>query len=186
MSPLGAAAEVARGLVERWPVVHCAVARRRRGRNRRIVDRRTDLLVESFPRAGNTFLVAALRVAAPALSVASHLHHANHLRRARDLGVPSLTVLRHPLDSCTSLAIYEDRQPDEALLRRWLAFHRAVADLPEVVVVRFEDVVGDVAGVVALARSLVTRPLPAPPRRSVAMWCISSGVVGRVSVARAS
>ena len=102
-------------------------------------------------------MVAALHVAAPDLVVASHLHHPAHLQRARQLGVPSLTVLRDPVDSCTSLAIYTGQVPSDALMERWLSFHRALAELTDVAVIRFEDVVADVGAVVTWAVSHARR-----------------------------
>jgi hypothetical protein len=113
----------AREVLARSPWLYCAAARARRGRNRSIVGQNTDLLVEGFPRSGNTFAVAWLALALPDLRVASHVHHPAHVRRAQQLGVPALVVIRPPRDSVLSNLVYRPDADPAQLLDGWLAFH---------------------------------------------------------------
>jgi hypothetical protein len=127
-----------RGAVARSPWLYCAIARRKPGRNRQVVSRGTDLLVESFPRSGTTYLVAALKVTAPSLQVASHVHHPAHVRLAQRYGIPSVVLVREPLAACASLAIYRDRFSAASVLQEWIDYYEPVARLGGVQVIEFQ------------------------------------------------
>lgn len=87
--------------------------------------------------------MAGLGLLSPRLVVASHVHHPAHLREAVRLRVPAVVVVRRPLDACVSLGIYDRGAFGGELLARWYRFHRAVKALPEVSIVRFENLIGD-------------------------------------------
>lgn len=139
----------ARRVVALSPRVYCGIARAKRGRNRLIVDRSCDLLVESFPRSGTTFLVAALGSVAPEVAVASHLHHPAHVRLARRLEVPTVVLIRDPVDACTSLAIFRQGSDPAELLGGWIDFYSRVGQVPGVTFVDFRELVEDPTGTVA-------------------------------------
>lgn len=128
-----------RSTVERIPSLYCAGARLRRGRNREVVSRRSDLLVESFPRSGTTFLVAGLEIVCPHLRVASHVHHVAHVRRAVDIGVPTVVAVRDPVAACVSLAIYQGVSVGASHLQRWIGLHEELFPLAQVGVIPFEE-----------------------------------------------
>lgn len=80
------------------------------------------------------------------------------------MGVPAVMVVRHPLDACVSLSIYQGAR-DGALLGRWHQFHCAVLAVPEATIVRFEHLTEDsdrtLARVLSMARA---SPVPGPDR----------------------
>jgi glycosyltransferase involved in cell wall biosynthesis len=138
------------------PTLYCAVARAKRGRNRNIVDLSCDLVVESFPRSGTTFLVAALGLVAPEVTVASHLHHPAHVRLGLRLGVPVVVLVRDPVAACTSLAIFRPGSHPAELLSQWIAFYTDVARVPGVTFVDFDALVADPTATVDAVLSLVS------------------------------
>ena len=63
----------------------------------------TDLVIEGFPRSGNTYAVASFRRANGVdLQVASHLHAPANLLAGARLGIPSILLVRDPFDAVVS------------------------------------------------------------------------------------
>jgi len=144
------------------PIAYCAWQRRFPDRN--VVDARTDLLVEGYPSAANTFTREALEHADPGIRIASHLHTVAHVQRALYLGVPVLILLRPPVESVVSvLARFPAQESDVASeLRDYVRFYRgmlAVAD--RVALACFEDTTTRLGQVTrALNRQLGTSFVP--------------------------
>ncbi len=68
--------------------------------------RDTALVIEGFPRSGNTFASAAFMVAnGRDVPLGRHLHGAPHLLRAARLGVPAIALIRDPRDAVLSYVI---------------------------------------------------------------------------------
>lgn len=112
--------------LERAPIAYCAWQRHFPDRN--VVDARTDLLVEGYPSAANTFTREALEHANPGIRVASHLHAVAHVQRALRLEVPVLILLRPPVESVVSvLARFPAQGSDVASeLRDYVRLYRGV------------------------------------------------------------
>ena len=145
-----------RRVLEASPTLYCATARLKRGRNREVVTRSTDLLVESFPRSGTTFMIAELTLAAPSLRIASHVHHQAHVQLAVRYGVPAFVLIREPMAACVSATVrLREQVPFIKMLRRWCEFYEAVEAVPGVTFVSFESLTTapneTVAGVMSIA-----------------------------------
>ena len=85
---------------------------------RELVDRSTDILIESFPRCASSFAIAAFRLAQEPLSyrVACQTHAPGHVIAAVRLRVPSLVLIREPMDTIVSnLFRHPERGPDGLL-----------------------------------------------------------------------
>ena len=116
----------------------------------------TRLVIEGSPRCGNTYAVAAFRVANGTLGVtngtgglAHHTHAPANVFRALRLGVPTLVLIREPEAAALSHAIYTPGHTVEDALRDYIAFYRTV--LPrrdEVVVAGFEQLTSDFGEVI--------------------------------------
>lgn len=142
--------ESARTAVEGWPWLFLQGARRRRGRNRVVAMRgRTGLLVEGYPRSGNTFLVAWIARCNPAMEVASHVHSIAHVRYAVRHRIPTAVVVREPQGCVSShLVMYPDLDAG-TLLRRYIRFHQGlVPHLDDIVIAPFERTTNDPPSVV--------------------------------------
>ncbi|MSW45431.1 MAG: hypothetical protein F2520_09340 [Actinobacteria bacterium] len=138
-----------RNVLEASPTLYCGAARLKTGRNREVVTRSSDLLVESFPRSGTTYLVASLGLAAPSVRIASHVHHKAHVQLAVRYGVPSFVLIREPMAACTSATVrLGDQVTFRQMLERWCRYYSALAELPQVQFVSFESATGDTAATV--------------------------------------
>jgi hypothetical protein len=129
--------------VARYPAIALPLARVR-GEGV-VVDERTELLVESFPRCASSFALAAINLAqAPrVLRVAHHTHTPANVLRAIRLAVPALVLIREPEHVVVSNMIRHPRRTPDVVLRGFLRFYESI--LPhrgDVVVGMYGEVVG--------------------------------------------
>lgn len=90
----------------------------------------TQLVIEGFPRSGNTFAVFAVRLgeqrAGRQVSISSHVHTPSAIKAAARARFPTLVVVRPPLDTLVSLLIAAPHvRPTEAV-DEWIHHHREV------------------------------------------------------------
>ena len=69
-----------------------------------------DLCVEGYPRSANTFTVDMIKGSNPRLVIAHHTHDVDNIRLALLFRIPTLVVIRNPLDAVTSHSVYFDAQ----------------------------------------------------------------------------
>ena len=111
-----------------------------------LVARDSDILIEAFVRSGLSFAVAAFRLAQEprAVKVAHHTHAPAAVIQAVRVGVPSLVIVRNPMDAICSYVI---KTPDVSLaagLHGYIRFHRALLPYRDRVAIgTFEELVQD-------------------------------------------
>lgn len=110
----------------------------------------TNLVVEGFPRSGNTFTVVALRhVYGDRVSIASHVHHPGQIKEAVHRGLPCVLVVRPPIETLASYLIAGPHGRPRQVLKEYRYYHREVARLADdVVVATFDQVTTDLPAVV--------------------------------------
>ena len=139
-------------MVGTWPRIALPVLRARSDERSFLQPLRaeTRLVIEGFPRTGNTFAVTAFRLSqAAGVPVAHHSHMPAQVLAAVRAGVPVLVLIREPEPTVLSLAI---RLPFLTLrqgLRSYVRFYRPlVAVSDRMVLGRFEDMTRDFGGLV--------------------------------------
>jgi hypothetical protein len=122
----------------------------RRDKRSTLARKGTALVIEGFPRSGNTFAVAAFQIAnGPRLHVGRHLHGAPHLLRAERLGLPAIALVRDPEDAIPSYLIRRSGLRAEDALVEYLDFYRtAWPARDDFVVGLFDQVTGDFGTVI--------------------------------------
>lgn len=115
-----------------------------------LVDSGTELVIEGFPRSGNTFGVFAFRYAQPReIHVAHHMHAPAQMMRAARRKIPALLLMRDPVDAVLSLMLRDPRFTAEMALRYYVSFYDAVSAFRDHYVLgTFEEVTGDYGAVV--------------------------------------
>lgn len=123
------AKEQARLRIGKHPFLFCNLYRLWRGNDApRLVDQYTQIVIEGFPRSGNTFAVTALRQAQDEeVRIAHHLHVPTQVIRAARLQIPILVLLREPADAVLSLMVREPRITARFALGYYVSFYRTVA-----------------------------------------------------------
>ncbi|HKI28553.1 MAG TPA: hypothetical protein VKB32_03905 [Actinomycetota bacterium] len=123
-----------------------------------LVDSRTDLLVESYPRCASSFAIAAFRLAQEprSLRVAHHTHASGHVIAGIRLGIPALALIREPESAVVSSRIRHPARTYADLLRGFCAFYEPlVPHRGDLVVGTFDEVIGGELG--AITRRLNAR-----------------------------
>jgi hypothetical protein len=109
----------------RTPFLWDAAMQLRPGKRATLARRGTAIVIEGFLRSGNTFSVAAFRIAnGPELHIGRHLHGGPHVLRAVRMGLPTVVLVREPRDAVLSYLIRRDTlTPHDAVLE-YLDFYR--------------------------------------------------------------
>lgn len=129
--------------VSHWPAIYLPLAARKQRLRGLAADRdagtpvtaATHLVMEAFPRSGNTFAYAALRSVEPTLEIAHHLHAPAQLIAAARQGKPALVIVRQSRDAVLSFVL---RHPEIGLsqaLDAWIRFHETLKPWQDALVV---------------------------------------------------
>lgn len=119
-------------------------------RHRKVfVSRDSDILVEGFPRSGNTYSVWALKLSNADIKVSSHMHAAAHVFLAIRYGIPVLILLRHPEDAARSLLIRRPNLSPKRVLNDYIDFYQSIESYAsQIVIGKFETVSEDFGSIV--------------------------------------
>ena len=127
----------------RYPMVAVPI-QRLRGHGE-LVDDRTEVVIEAFPRCASSFAVAAFRLAQEPspTAIAHHTHMPAQVMEAARRALPTMVLVRDPVDAVVSHVI---RNPDlsvRAAVRGYLRFYAPLVPvLGSFVTATFDEVVG--------------------------------------------
>ena len=140
----------ARYLVNAYPAPYRLLCQwRHRGRDGYLVARDTELVIEGFGRAGNTFAWLAFRSAQPEpVRLAHHTHAAAQVITAARWHIPTLVIVRSPVDSALAHMVLRGVSARSALVA-WIRYHRRIMTVPHgYVAAGFDEVTHDFGAVV--------------------------------------
>ncbi|MCS3708344.1 hypothetical protein GGP62_003366 [Salinibacter ruber] len=148
-------------LLGHYPKLYHAVFRSRDGHEDRLVDEQTDICIEGFPRSANSFAVGAFRRAQDdPVNIAHHNHVPAPVLRAARWGLPTVVLIRHPVDaviSNTALQLQNEARGGtpvwipggDTQLESWITYYEQVwPHRDHVVIGPFEAVVEDYGAVI--------------------------------------
>ena len=96
----------------------------REGDSGNIVRRDTQLVIEGYPRSGNTFAETALKLCQPSpLKTADHLHAPAQVIRAAQYHIPLCVLIRRPEDVVRSLVVKYPRIRVADALKGYIRFY---------------------------------------------------------------
>lgn len=107
-----------------------------------IVTDDTEVVLEGFPRAANTFMVLAFQLAQERkVKVAHHTHVPAQLTRAVSFGLPAIVSVREPIDAVTSLKIFDPKISSSTYLSSYIGYHTYLESISDsVIIATFEDI----------------------------------------------
>jgi hypothetical protein len=147
-----------RSLLGPYPL-YVRFLRWRHGADRGIVGPDTEVVIESYPRSGNTFSVTAFEMAQGRQPrVADHLHAPAQVVLAARMRIPCLVLIRRPEDAILSHAIRFPYISIRQCLTDYVRFYRTVLPYRDsYLLVRFESTTRDFgAAMVALNQKFST------------------------------
>ena len=91
---------------------------------RKLASCSTVLVIDGFPGSGNSYVSNSIRDVVDCRPyIQSHFHHTVQLKRSIYFKVPTVVLVRNPLDACNS---FKSKQPelfDWLIVFRWLVYH---------------------------------------------------------------
>jgi hypothetical protein len=125
-------------------------ALRHGGRVPEAVARDTELVIEGFPRSGNTFALLGFRLAqGREVKTADHLHVPAQIVRAAEWGIPACVVIRDPEAVVRSLVVkYPYLEPRHVLLGYASFYERCLPLRDKFVAATFEQATCDLGAVI--------------------------------------
>lgn len=151
----------ARNAASTSPAIYIPMRRLRRGDT--VAGPETELLLEGYPRCGNTWAEMAIRhAAARPLRMAHHSHAAAHVIYGQKFDVPTLVLYREPeLAVRSHLAMNTRNLTAKDAFREYVRFYRTILKLPRgrISFASFEDVTQRIEQVIALLRDRFGLPL---------------------------
>jgi hypothetical protein len=133
----------------KYPLVYYKLYHLLRKDRTRIVTPDTQLVIEGFPRSGNSFARVAFNKAQKGkVRIAHGLHVPAQVIRAARWRIPTMVLIRKPKDAVLSFAIRDPISVDQAL-RYYLSFYQTVETYRNAYVLgRFEEVTQDYGQVI--------------------------------------
>ena len=108
------------------PSVFFPLYRWREGDSDNIVQRDTRLVLEGYPRSGNTFAETAFKISQPgAVKTADHVHVPAQIIRAAHFGIPICLLIRRPEDVVRSLVVKHTKVLVPDALKGYARFYEA-------------------------------------------------------------
>ncbi len=119
------------------------------------VSRSTEIVIEGYPRSGNTFTVVAFRQAqGRQIEIAHHLHAAAQIKRAARLGVPAIVLIREPSEAILSVVVRDPHASVRWAIRSYIRFYSTVVPyLEKTVVASFATVTSDLASIIRMVNT---------------------------------
>jgi hypothetical protein len=119
------------------------------------VSRTTDIVIEGYPRSGNTFAVVAFRQAqGREIQIAHHLHAAAQIKRAARLDVPAIVLIREPPEAILSVVVRDPHASMRWALLSYIRFYSTVVPyLEKTVVAPFATVTSDLASIIRVVNT---------------------------------
>lgn len=140
-----------RNIIADYPPVYIPLARLKSGTSAaQVVNDDTQILIEGWPRSGNTFAEQAFRMSQPMpVRLAHHFHAPAQVIAAVRRGLPTLVLVRNPVDSVCSFVIRETAVTLTQALRSWLRFHEGIMDFRhDYIIGTFDQVTTDFGKVI--------------------------------------
>lgn len=111
----------------------------------RALNPKTDLVIDAFPRSGNSFATVAFQSAQEKnVAVAHHFHAAASILYAVKRSIPVLTFIRNPDDACVSFALFRRTADLRSVFQEYLTFYELIFPVRnKLVVAQFETVIRD-------------------------------------------
>ena len=113
--------------------------------NKHLVHDQTEFVIEGYPRSGNSFAYAAFSHVQPhPVIVSHHTHRASQIITAVRKNLPTLVIIRPPIDAVISFLSFRSYLTPRQCLRSYIDFYRRIEPYRDgFVLVKFEDVISD-------------------------------------------
>ena len=127
-----------RRLKRQTPMGYALATRIQRTWRDRAVSEDSDIVIEGFPRSGNTYAAVAFAMSqTKPVRIAHHLHSPQQVLKAQALGIPCVVLIRDPVDTVASLVTMQPSLSYTGALREYRGFYERIPD--SAFIVRFGE-----------------------------------------------
>jgi hypothetical protein len=132
------------------PALYFTLQQMRPKRRHLVVTRKTEIVIEGYPRSGNTFAVAAFLLAqGRPVKIAHHLHVPAQVILAAKWGIPTIVLIRNPEEAILSRLIRNPHISIDFAIEEYLLFYRSLKGLKDqFVLATFDEVTKDFGSVI--------------------------------------
>ena len=126
-----------------YPFLYSKISQLLSGRNC-YTNKHTDIVIDGFPRCGNTYATYAFDLAQPKkLNIANHIHKRSQFLIAHKYGIPSILLIRNPVDCISSTLVRQPKYDPEALFHGYYFLYNGLKGLNSYVLGDFENVLNN-------------------------------------------
>jgi hypothetical protein len=133
--------------IDHWPTFYLPLARLQSHGDCffSVVSAKSEVVIEGFPRSGNTFAFLAFRMAQEReIEIAHHTHAPAQIKAAVRMGLPVLLIVRTPLDALSSLLVQAPFLKASRALQYYFDFHNSVVQFSsKIFIADFEQIICD-------------------------------------------
>lgn len=110
---------------------------------REVATKKHDLIIESFPRSGNSFLFHLIEASSSTkLRIGHHLHSAQHVHFGIKYNIPSVVIIRKPEDAIISYAIFQPLYTFNQIFKYYLLFYNCLRSVKnQIIIVKFDNLI---------------------------------------------
>lgn len=114
------------------------------------IEQDTDIVIEGYPRSGNTFASSAFRLAqTKPVKIAYRLHASSQLICAAKMNIPAIVLIRQPEDAVLSWVIHRSHLTIEQALKGYISFYQAILPYQaSFIIADFDRVIGDFGAII--------------------------------------
>jgi hypothetical protein len=140
----------AKSIVAMYPSIAVPLARRRGPGHGKVFHSDTDVVIEGYPRSGNTFALAAFRHAQDReVRIANRVHAPGHVIAALDAHLPVLVLIREPEEAVVGWVLYKGNISVGQALRAYRRFYAPlIPHRDRLVIASFDQVTTDFGAVI--------------------------------------
>ncbi len=115
-----------------------------------LVQKETEIVIEGFPRSGNSFAYAAFLLAnGHEVVIAHHVHRTSQIMAAVRYDIPTLIIIRHPAEAVISLSIFRPFLSLKQGLRSYIDFYERIKPYrSNYLLATFDNVIDDFGNVI--------------------------------------
>ena len=115
----------------------------------------TRIVIEAYPRSGNSFAYQAFKSAQdPSLLIGHHTHAPASILYAAERNIPTLVIIRQPRDAVLSNLIFHPSASVKTLLYDYCDFYKRIENVRgKIVLASFDSVVQDLGKVISTINS---------------------------------
>lgn len=139
-----------RKIIGHYPHLYYPLRRILNGKSKLAVQHDTEIVIEGYPRSGNSFSVVAFEHAQKRhVKIAHHLHNPSQIIKGAKLGIPIIVLLRDPISAVCSFVIRESQLTIDDALWDYIDFHKHILPFRQkFLIAMFEEVTSNYSNVI--------------------------------------